>query len=569
VPFTLKVTKGAGAGAEFPFDTTEARLGRTADNDIVVKDSGASRSHARVYQKGTRYFVEDLKSANGTKVNSAVLNGASKEVKNGDTITIGEVTFAFSFAEETAEKPPSVDLAGETMLKEPGDTGDADPDSDEPAAETGDHTSEVESNAPADGTSETPAFNPNETVLKPPPKLDAERVRSTSRRAPVRDAKAVLKDIQNDATVPPQRAPVRQSRSDLQASNNGGTMEMAVPAAVVRRGSKAVAEVDDEKDELTAADKLRMRREAKKSAMGRIALGFGEMPLPARIITGVFGVAFVIGTLGAAIWALAPKPTVKKGAEPTELAGGAPNIEASFGLGQDVTFARPDMKIFNFTAASATRIVGVLHYQARDISKDEVAVSINGYDLGFVPPDTMDPNREVELVLPAQQVKRAGGEVNQLIFDNTHNPPGDDDWRVFNLWLELIAIPDMSQEETVSQVKEDIERSEKFFDQRDIGPDNLFKAWKGYRDAWLKMESMTNRPDELYIVARSQQREMALLLDKRCSMMVLDFQKAMSKSKADQKKARLVAEDMLRYFPSREHRCHALARSLLEDLGGL
>src|SRR3954465_4878117 len=99
VAFTLKVTRGAGAGAEFPFDSQEARLGRTADNDIVVKDTGASRSHARVFQKGGRFFVEDLKSANGTKVNGALLNGAMKEVKSGDTITIGEVVFTFSLPE--------------------------------------------------------------------------------------------------------------------------------------------------------------------------------------------------------------------------------------------------------------------------------------------------------------------------------------------------------------------------------------------------------------------------------------------------------------------------------------
>src|SRR3954471_3325272 len=110
VAFTLKVTRGAGAGAEFPFDSQEARLRRTADNDIVVKDSGASRSHARVFQKGPRYFIEDLKSANGTKVNAAVITG-TKERKNGDTVTIGEVVFTFSFAEPT-------------VLHGPGDTSD-------------------------------------------------------------------------------------------------------------------------------------------------------------------------------------------------------------------------------------------------------------------------------------------------------------------------------------------------------------------------------------------------------------------------------------------------------------
>jgi hypothetical protein len=193
---------------------------------------------------------------------------------------------------------------------------------------------------------------------------------------------------------------------------------------------------------------------------------------------------------------------------------------------------------------------------------------VNGFDLGFVPPDTLDTaNRELELVIPFQQIKK--GEPNKLAFDNTRNPPGDDPWRIWNLWLELIAIPDMSNDELIAAVKEDIERSQKFYDQRDIGPDNLFKAWKGYREAWLKMESMTQRPEEVYIVARQQQREIAVLLDKRCSMMVLEYQKAMNAKRPDRKKGKQVAEDMLRYFPSREHRCHAMARDLMEELGGL
>ncbi len=203
---------------------------------------------------------------------------------------------------------------------------------------------------------------------------------------------------------------------------------------------------------------------------------------------------------------------------------------------------------------------------AKDIQKDEVAVSINSFDLGFVPADTLDTaNRELELVRPAQQVKK--NDVNQIIFDNVHNPPKDDPWRIWNIWLELIAIPDTSPEETVNAVKEDLERSQKFFDQRDIGPDNLFKSWKGYRDAWLRMESMPSRPDDLYIVARQQQREIRLLLDKRCSMMELEFQKALSSRKPDRKHARQILDEMLRYFPTREHPCNGLARSRLEDFG--
>lgn len=565
--FTLKVTRGAGAGAEFPFDTTEARLGRTADNDIVVKDSGASRSHARVFQKGTRFFIEDMKSANGTKLNGGLITG-TKELKSGDTVTIGEVTFTFSAADETLLKPPSIEV-NQTLLK-------AMPL--EELEPSGDHTAE------------NPALDPNATLLKPPHSpgaraslaaADPERERRTGRSErvsrslklddetvpPSRGTPGKLVKDETE-TVPPTRGLARRDAAPKALEPaDGGTAEVKVPPALVRRGGGKSSDDDDE-HELTAADKLRLRRQANKSALGRITYGWSQLPMPARLGTAALGALLVLGFLGFVVYSMLPQKKKPVGPEPMEITGGAPTIEASFGLGDGVTFERADMKIFQFNAASATRIVGVLHYQARDISKDEVAVSINGFDLGFVPPDTLDTqNRELELVLPALQVKK--GENNQIVFDNTRNPPGEETWRIWNLWLELIAIPDMSQEETINAVKEDIERSEKFYEQRDIGPENLFKAWKGYRDAWLRMESMASRPEELYIVARSQQREMAQLLERRCNLMLLEFQKAMSAKKPDRRKGREVVEDMLRYFPTREHRCHGLARDLMEDLGGL
>lgn len=567
MPFTLKVSKGAGAGAEFPFDTNEARLGRTADNDIVVKDSGASRSHARVFMKGKRYFVEDLKSANGTKVNNAIIN-AARELKNGDRITIGDVEFTFSLADETLLKPPSEEIAfaDQTMLK--------------PALDQ-DQTGETTGESTGDHTAETPAFDPNATDLRPPvvPKgFDPERERRTSRRSgqiqqdetmapqrarPSREMKPPPKD---DETLQPAKALAKKEPEAVEPAENF-TAELAVPPALVRRGGGG-ANDDGDADEMTAADKLRMRRQANKSVGGRLGYLWGELKLPARIAIGAFSTLFVLGIAALVVTTLMPKKKQSAGPEPNEIAGGGAAIQHSFGLGDGVTFERPDMKIFAFTAVSPTRIVGVLHYMAKDISKDEVAVTVNGFDLGFVPPDTLDTqNRELELVIPAQQIKK--NELNNLTFDNTRNPPGDDPWRVWNLWIELIAIPDMSQDELINEVKEDFRRSEKFYEQRDIGPDNLFKAWKGYRDAWLKMESMASRPDELYIVARQQQRELALLLDKRCSMMLLEYQKAMSQKRPDRKKARTTAEDMLRYFPTREHRCHALARELMEEVGGL
>jgi pSer/pThr/pTyr-binding forkhead associated (FHA) protein len=563
VAFSLKVTKGAGSGAEFPFDQTECRLGRTADNDIVVKDSGASRAHARVFQKGVRYFVEDLKSANGTKVNAAVLNGATKEVKTGDTITIGEVVFTFTSQDETILKnltPAEVPVTGEneTVLKGP----------------------------PIDVTAEVPAIDPNATLLKPPrePQADPERGRMTGRRSPVKD---------DSETVPPSRALARGVEAELARPLDNSTAEVPIPPlrrasgpraaeplapadnqtsevpVPVRRGGAGLAKGNDEEEqELTAADKARIRRQAQKSSAGRLAYAWSQLSAPMRIVAAAVSILFVLGIGGFTVYQLVPKPKAKLAPEPNELSAGSPTIEASFGIGEGVMYERSDMKVFTFSAASATRIVGVLHYMARDISKDEVSISINGFDLGFVPPDTIDTGtRELELVLPAQQVKK--NEVNQIIFDNVRNPPNDDAWRVWNLWLELIAIPDMTPEETINAVKEDLERSQKFYEQRDIGPDNLFKAWKGYREAWLKMESMPSRPEELYMNARSQQREIRTMLDKRCSMMELDVQKSLSQRKPDRKKARQTLEEMLRYFPTREHPCHSMARAELEDFGGL
>jgi pSer/pThr/pTyr-binding forkhead associated (FHA) protein len=541
VTFTLKVTKGPGLGSEFPTDAAEARLGRTADNDIVVKDSGASRSHARVFEKGGKFFCEDMKSANGTKVNASVLNGAVKELASGDTITIGEVVFTFMLPEKVHTDVNPAIADSETVLKNPP------PDN------------ETVLKAPAaalDVTAEVPALDPNATMLKPPPNFDQEKAKPTRRSAPVQD---------DSETKPPSQSPLARRSSNVSLNPPSDNATAEVPAPLVRRGAKG-AKDEEEEVELTAADKARVRRNAQKSTAGKVGYAWSQLGKPARIVTGIVGAVFVLGIGGLLIAAVVPRSKKPLPPEPTEILGGAPTIQATFGWGDGVMYERPDMKIFTFSAASATQIVGVLHYQAGDITKDEVSIALNSVDLGFVPADTLDVmSRELEVVLPAQQVKK--NEENQIVFDNVKNPPGKEPWRIWNLWLELIAIPDMTPEETLNAVREDLERSQKFYEQRDIGPENLFKAWKGYREAWLKMESMPARPEDLYVNARQQQREIRVMLDKRCSAMELDVQKALALRKPDRRRAREVLEEMLRYFPTREHPCNGLARAELEEFG--
>lgn len=65
----------------------EVVLGRGRQADIVLLHASVSRRHARVFPQETNYFIEDLQSSNGLKVNGQSVN--SKLLKHGDAIEIG------------------------------------------------------------------------------------------------------------------------------------------------------------------------------------------------------------------------------------------------------------------------------------------------------------------------------------------------------------------------------------------------------------------------------------------------------------------------------------------------
>ncbi|HZE19558.1 MAG TPA: FHA domain-containing protein, partial [Candidatus Angelobacter sp.] len=48
-------------------------LGRGPDNKIVVNDSAVSRKHAEIVRRGGGYWIDDLKSKNGTKLNGTLI----------------------------------------------------------------------------------------------------------------------------------------------------------------------------------------------------------------------------------------------------------------------------------------------------------------------------------------------------------------------------------------------------------------------------------------------------------------------------------------------------------------
>ena len=86
--------KLVGPGESEGIEITPAGIlvGRERGCDVVVASQNASREHARVTLRETGPCVEDLNSANGTKVNEVRIKGL-RELRPGDKITFGDVTF--------------------------------------------------------------------------------------------------------------------------------------------------------------------------------------------------------------------------------------------------------------------------------------------------------------------------------------------------------------------------------------------------------------------------------------------------------------------------------------------
>jgi hypothetical protein len=64
------------------------RLGRAADNDVVLRDARVSRRHARIVVTGGAYVIEDCNSSNGTFVDG--LRTQRARLLPGATVVIGD-----------------------------------------------------------------------------------------------------------------------------------------------------------------------------------------------------------------------------------------------------------------------------------------------------------------------------------------------------------------------------------------------------------------------------------------------------------------------------------------------
>ena len=68
-------------------------IGRKPENDLPIDDHTVSSRHAKIVRMQSVYFLEDLKSTNGTAVNGRPVERA--QLHDADVITIGQHRIIF------------------------------------------------------------------------------------------------------------------------------------------------------------------------------------------------------------------------------------------------------------------------------------------------------------------------------------------------------------------------------------------------------------------------------------------------------------------------------------------
>lgn len=511
--FQLVIAEGKEAGREFVFDQTSILIGRTSDCDVILYESGVSRKHARIFAEGEGFFVEDMGSSNGTKVNGEIVK--KQQLKDGDAIGLGPVVF--NFAAVLLEEQEQEQHTDELPVGEGG----------------GQHTRVV--------TASELKRSRNKGVAALP-----ENVQRGDLEKRERAATTMLPAIKPRPSTG--GGLKTQRKSDPGAARRGPSALEPVAQAPVRpsRAGRAAAEPGRQ---LSAAERARLRREA--GAAGGLKIWWAEASPTQRKLALGGAIAAGALVLGLAIYGLLPGDTRRHKAEPTALT--IEPVPDSFGLGEGVTFAHSDDKTFEFEVKTPVQALVILHYMCKDISTQEVSVSVNGLEVGWLPADTMVSNeRSYELLVPAKVIKR--NEKNTVTFDNVKNPPDSESWRIWNLWVEVAVLPEKDDQALIADANDRYKKAEQKYEQKDIGASNLWEAYRSYREVWLALESLPEsaRP-QTYFVSRDKMREVRGALDIQCNKLLLEARSAFAQKQYDV--ARVTLDHVADFFPSKAHPC--------------
>jgi hypothetical protein len=84
----VHIRSGPDAGQRVPVTGARVTLGRHSSCDVTLQDSTVSREHAAMVRRGDGWWVVDLGSTNGTRVNG--VRAAEQPVAPGDRVELGD-----------------------------------------------------------------------------------------------------------------------------------------------------------------------------------------------------------------------------------------------------------------------------------------------------------------------------------------------------------------------------------------------------------------------------------------------------------------------------------------------
>lgn len=104
----LQAEVGPDSGRTIELVLPKAVMGRHPHCDVVVDVSAVSRRHAQILQIAGDFYIEDLKSRNGTYVNNELVKGR-RSLATGDVIRICDVEYSFHLTQpfQTPRPTPS------------------------------------------------------------------------------------------------------------------------------------------------------------------------------------------------------------------------------------------------------------------------------------------------------------------------------------------------------------------------------------------------------------------------------------------------------------------------------
>ena len=93
IPISLNVDNGARKGSFYAV-SSNSRIGRAPDNDIVLNADTISSYHAEIIVRDDKFYIKDMNSTNGTKVNGKRVSEAG--LSPGLKLQIGETELTVS-----------------------------------------------------------------------------------------------------------------------------------------------------------------------------------------------------------------------------------------------------------------------------------------------------------------------------------------------------------------------------------------------------------------------------------------------------------------------------------------